>query len=327
MSNPQIQFTPDRYSYAPGQKGKVIIRTFEDLEKCSKIILSLNRGGKRVRSTEVLRIEYEPEDKTLRKEQDYTLYFSIPVDIPLSFKGKKIKITYEWHLQFDIPWAFDIKHSYAMKIRPGVLKSPLASLIPTTSVSKKGQRFWERFFKYRAGTIFFIIFFSIFFINFLIFIPEIIITLFAAVALYFPVRNFLRSRIIQDYSIYIPRRQWAMGETIPISIVMKHRKELPLNSITAKLTATEFADKGKKIIASTLYNHSETITGSKVVPASSRAYTELTHGLRIPVGIPSLEKVITWDLKIKVDIPGYPDINWQNQLEIICLNAQTINRN
>lgn len=237
--------------------------------------------------------------------------FQIPADTPITFSGNRLKIKYRWKIDLDLAWAFDETFYYDLKIKPAYLgKKNLNDIIPISPVPKQGSFSWKKLLSRPEFWIAFFVLFGLTIASLPILIPVAV----AAGGGFFAVRSFLRYQIVQKYSIFIPRRQWIFEESIPIVIRLHHKKNIPINKIHLVLEAEEKFSKGKKLIRNTLFLKEEKIRENTIVTANPTGHTEILHAIRIEAMIPSIPDFIFWSLKVHIDIPGYPDIVWKQDL-------------
>jgi sporulation-control protein spo0M len=236
--------------------------------------------------------------------QSYPFSISIK-DVPLTYHGKLINIDHYVDVRVDIPWGFDPKKRDDFIVLPGTDGNIVEPEQPDPDAL--GAQIGKS-----VGVVATIVFCLVGILT----LAYGVGFLFLAVGLligFFTFRKQLAERRLGEVKVVMDTSVIAPGDSLPISINCTPRKAGKINEVLATLTATETAVSGSGTNRSTYTNKIYNLPFNLQGPESFQAQQEVSFSgmLAIPdtdaYSFDTGDNEISWDLKIKIDIPMWPD--------------------
>ena len=231
--------------------------------------------------------------------------FSIPIkNVPLTYHGKLINIDHYVDVRVDVPWGFDPKKRSDFIVLPGTDGSIVEPKQPDPDAigAQIGKSVGL------LGTIAFSL------IGILTLpCPGFLLLVIGVVFGFFTFRKQLAERRLGEVKVVMDTSVIAPSDSLPISIDFTPQKDGSINEVLITLTATETAVSGNGTNKSTHTNKIYNLPFNLQGPESFQAHQKVSFSgmLAIPdtdaYSFDTGDNEVSWDLKIKVDVPMWPD--------------------
>jgi len=247
--------------------------------------------------------------------------FSIPIkDVPLTYHGQLINIDHYVDVRVDIPWGFDPKERREFIVLPGSDGTIVEPEQPDPDAL--GLKIGKSIGAIATVVLCLV---GIFTLALCVGVPILAAGL---VTGYFTFRKQLAERRLGDVKVVMETSVIAPGDSLPITINFTPRKAGTINEVLATLTATEIAVSGSGTNKSTYTNKLYNLPFNLQGPESFQAQQEVSFSgmLTIPdtdaYSFDTGDNEISWDLKIKIDIPMWPD--WVQKVNLALVSRELL---
>lgn len=243
--------------------------------------------------------------------------FSInTLDWPPTYHGHYLNVDHVIEARVSIPWAFDVKQSQpitllASQSLPNAEGTSGNNAGPAAAQSKSVR------IGLGLGCLFFLLIFVVL-VPALLLIAPIVLAIVGAIWFF---GSYLPKKKLGKVECRIDRSQILLGETLTGKLHLHPNKAVPINGITATITAKEECVSGS---GSNRKTHTHQLLQLQVPLADGGTLSSGAHdypfAISLPAeGPPSMElsdNKIKWDFLLRVDIPKWPDFKHAETLTV-----------
>ncbi|MFK8113436.1 MAG: sporulation protein [Rubripirellula sp.] len=311
-----IELDDPQKIYSGGAAIKGVIRVDVDADvKCSGLVVTSGwktHGRGNVDSGEVGSVTvFEGEWRTGEKLE---YRFELPVGHwPPTYHGHYLNVDHCVEARAKIPWAFDPKASQQFMMRP--------SCGPEGTVNEqRGQK------SSAIGNAIGVLVVLGFLIGGAVMVSQagafgLLFLLFPlAGGMYWFIRHFLPKFALGEVDFHLAQEQASPGESIAGELVVRPRNSVPINAIQLNFEAREKVVSGsgsnRTTHSKTFFEESHTLQEStSLTPGQEHCFPfEVALPENAPYSIDLSDNDLIWNVKLRVDIPRWPD--WVKSLDL-----------
>jgi hypothetical protein len=245
---------------------------------------------------------------------EYPFQFIAPA-APLSYHGRYIQIEHFVEAGADVPWAFDPKATEIITLRPGGSGGPVEA-----PPGVRWSPLMEQTFKTAAGIGGMVAGVMMFFLGVALFFPLGFVLVPAAIVLF--TYSLLKQLVYQAVTVKVDFNPTVVpGQSAPLTLRVMPTKMLNITKVTARVRGLESCTSGSGKSRShhrhAVHDQTDTLMESRQVAVGQTL--EIRHDLKLPstdaLSFATMNNKITWELKLRIYIPMWPD--WTQTIQLM----------